>query len=137
MTCELCTLPHGIVLHQDEKLIVLAVDEAGYPGFCRVIWKAHVAELSDLASADRNYLLAWVVKVERAIRRVMQPDKINLASLGNMVPHLHWHVIPRFRDDSHFPSPIWAAPRREPAPHEPPDLVSRLRAALADEADND
>jgi len=125
MTCELCTLPQGVVLHQDDKLTVLAVDEAGFPGFCRVVWKEHVAELGDLSDADRAWLLDWVVRTERAIRHVMQPDKINLASLGNMVPHLHWHIIPRFRDDSRFPLPIWA-----PAQREWPDLIARLQAAL-------
>ncbi len=43
----------------------------------------------------------------------MQPDKMNVASLGNMTPHVHWHIVPRFRDDRHFPHPIWAAPQRE------------------------
>jgi diadenosine tetraphosphate (Ap4A) HIT family hydrolase len=42
------------------------------------------------------------------VREVMQPDKVNLASLGNVVPHLHWHVIPRYTDDAHFPAPVWA-----------------------------
>ena len=49
--------------------------------------------------------------MEEAQQSVLAPDKINLASLGNMVPHLHWHVIPRWRGDRHFPDPIWAAPR--------------------------
>jgi diadenosine tetraphosphate (Ap4A) HIT family hydrolase len=57
-------------------------------------------------------LMDVVFATERALRRIMQPDKINLASLGNVVPHLHWHVIPRWRDDSHFPAPIWAAATR-------------------------
>jgi len=51
------------------------------------------------------------------LRDTLQPDKINLASLGNQVPHLHWHVIPRFADDAHFPDPIWAAARREGQMH--------------------
>jgi hypothetical protein len=37
----------------------------------------------------------------------MGPGKVNVASLGNMTPHLHWHVIPRFADDAHFPNPVW------------------------------
>jgi diadenosine tetraphosphate (Ap4A) HIT family hydrolase len=54
--------------------------------------------------------------VEAALREIMAPDKINLASLGNVVPHLHWHVIPRYRDDKHFPEPIWGQARRDAAP---------------------
>ena len=43
----------------------------------------------------------------------MQPLKVNVASLGNVVPHLHWHVIPRYADDAHFPAPVWAQAVRE------------------------
>jgi len=88
-----------------------------YPGFCRVIWRSHVAEMSDLAGPDRGHLMALVFATESALRRLYAPQKINLASLGNLVPHLHWHVIPRFLDDPHFPAPIWsvAEPQRVPA----------------------
>jgi diadenosine tetraphosphate (Ap4A) HIT family hydrolase len=56
-----------------------------------------------------------VYRVELALREVLKPAKVNVASLGNVVPHLHWHVIPRFTDDAHFPSPVWAAPARQTA----------------------
>ena len=52
------------------------------------------------------------MRVERAIRRILQPVKVNLASLGNQVPHVHWHVIPRYSNDAHFPLPIWAPRQR-------------------------
>jgi diadenosine tetraphosphate (Ap4A) HIT family hydrolase len=67
-----------------------------------------------------------VCKVEQVLREVMQPDKINLASLGNMTPHLHWHVIPRFKSDKHFPQPIWGTPQRAAAPTPPLDWRARL-----------
>ena len=57
-----------------------------------------------------------VFAVEQALRKLMQPAKTNLASLGNMVAHLHWHVVARFADDRHFPGPIWSEPRRAGAP---------------------
>ncbi|KZE34823.1 HIT family protein [Crenobacter luteus] len=133
MNCELCTTLPGVELYADAKLRVILVDnEPDYPGFCRVIWREHVAEMSDLVPADRQYLMDWVWRVEAALRATLNPDKINLASLGNVVPHLHWHVIPRFADDAHFPAPVWAA--KKPAggvAHGAPDLAGRLRAALA------
>jgi diadenosine tetraphosphate (Ap4A) HIT family hydrolase len=55
-------------------------------------------------------------QVELVVRDVMQPDKINLASFGNMVPHLHWHVIPRYTDDVHFPQPVWGQVQRASQP---------------------
>jgi diadenosine tetraphosphate (Ap4A) HIT family hydrolase len=110
--CELCNLAAPAVWRGD-KLSVIMVDDPDYPGFCRVIWNDHVKEISDLAPAERVLLNEAVVRVELAQRQVLAPDKVNLASLGNVVPHLHWHVIPRFADDAHFPSPVWAAPTRQ------------------------
>lgn len=112
MNCELCTNDGGELIVKTDKLRVVLIDDANYPGFCRVIWNAHVKEMTDLVIADRSALMQAVCKVEQAIRDVMQPHKINLASLGNMVPHLHWHVIPRYLDDAHFPNPVWAATDR-------------------------
>ncbi|MBI3284691.1 MAG: HIT family protein [Burkholderiales bacterium] len=109
--CELCASDGGEVLVQNADWRVILVDDANYPGFCRVIWNAHAAEMTDLAPEQRSSIMQAVCKVEQALRDVLQPDKINLASLGNMVPHLHWHVIPRYRDDAHFPNPVWGAPR--------------------------
>ena len=56
-----------------------------------------------------------VYRVEAAMRQVFRPAKINLASLGNVVPHLHWHVIARFDNDANFPAPIWAPAQRKAA----------------------
>lgn len=113
MNCELCATPGGAVLWQDRRCRVVQVEEPGYPGFCRVIWNTHVREMSDLAAADREHCMNVVFAVERALRQTLAPAKINLASLGNMVAHVHWHVIPRFGDDPHFPQPIWGARQRD------------------------
>jgi diadenosine tetraphosphate (Ap4A) HIT family hydrolase len=112
MSCELCT-PIADAVWRNEKYSVILVDDANYPGFCRVIWNNHVKEMTDLVPADRSALMQAVCKVEDAIREVMAPHKVNLASLGNVVPHLHWHVIPRYEDDAHFPAPVWATAQRE------------------------
>jgi diadenosine tetraphosphate (Ap4A) HIT family hydrolase len=72
-----------------------------------------------------------VAGVERGLRIFLAPDKINLASLGNAVPHLHWHVIPRYRDDSHFPEAIWGALQREGATRElPRDFAAKMKQEL-------
>jgi diadenosine tetraphosphate (Ap4A) HIT family hydrolase len=129
--CELCAAKNEDVLVNTPKFRVILVDDANYPGFCRVIWNAHVKEMTDLAIADRSVLMQAVCKVEQAIRDVMQPHKINLASLGNMVPHSHWHVIPRYQDDAHFPNPVWAATERVSAEVEAKRaLLPELREVL-------
>jgi len=129
--CPLCAAVGEDVLWRDALCRVILVADADYPGFCRVILNAHVKEMTDLAEADRMRLMAVVFAVETAVREVLQPDKINLASLGNMVPHLHWHVIPRFADDRHFPDAIWAAPRRAGNREKPHELRAHLLHALA------
>ena len=130
--CELCHAAGGELLWTDDRCRVVRIggeEGARFPGFCRVIWQAHVAEMSDLSEAEASHLLHVVFAVERMLRQAVAPDKINLASLGNLTPHLHWHVIPRWRDDSHFPSPIWAAPQRS-GPVRAVPATSELAAVL-------
>ena len=110
--CELCDADGGEILHQALQFRVVLIDDANYPGFCRVIWQDHMKEVTDLHEIDRMVMMDVLWQVETVVREVMQPLKINLASLGNMVPHLHWHVIPRYADDAHFPAPVWAAAQR-------------------------
>lgn len=111
--CPLCRESGGLLVVQTPQWrVVRVIDDAGFPAFYRLIWNAHVAEFSDLSSAERAGCMEAVAAVERVLREALNPAKINLASLGNMVPHLHWHLIARFDWDSHFPNPIWGAPRR-------------------------
>jgi len=91
---------------------VVLVEDRDYPGFCRVILNRHVREMTDLDENTRQRLMRVVFAAEQALRQLMQPAKINLASLGNMTPHLHWHIIPRFADDKHFPGSVWSEARR-------------------------
>lgn len=133
--CELCANPGGDLLWEDALCRVVRVTDpavAAFPGFCRIVWQRHVSEMSDLAPDDAHHALDIVLATERAVRRTVRPDKINLASLGNVVPHLHWHVIPRWQDDSHFPSPIWADAQRAGVKRRTPDHAV-LRNALQTE----
>ena len=131
MDCELCSRTGGELLWQDERCRVVHVAEPGYPGFCRVIWETHVKEMTDLSDADRIHLMEVVFAVESVLRETLQPDKINLASLGNLVPHLHWHVIPRYTDDPHFPQPIWTNPQREIGTRDRVANTATLAGAIA------
>ena len=131
MACEFCGSPGGAVLWQNDLCRVVRVDEPDYPGFCRVILKRHAREMTDLDPAERDALMAVVYAVESAVRETMRPDKMNIASLGNMTPHVHWHVVPRFADDRHFPAPIWATPQRASAvPAERTERAANLAPAL-------
>ena len=122
-TCVLCTEPGGQLVWQGAQLRLIRAQEAGFPAFYRIVWNAHVAEFSDLTRAEREHCMQAVTLVEQVLRAQLAPTKINLATLGNMVAHLHWHVIARFDWDSHFPAPVWASAQR------PRNLVQE--AALA------
>ena len=136
--CPLCRESGGQLVWRGQRLRVIRAEEAGFPAFYRVVWNAHVAEFSDLSSADRQHCMEAVAVVEQALRDHLAPTKINLAALGNMVPHLHWHVIARFAWDSHFPAPVWAAPQRPRAAQLEsalqgllPAMEAQMRQALA------
>jgi diadenosine tetraphosphate (Ap4A) HIT family hydrolase len=126
--CSLCDSEGGALVYRAEKFRVVRADEVGFAAFYRVIWNTHAAEFSDLAAKDRQLCMEAVVAVELALREQLQPTKINVASLGNMVPHVHWHVIARFAWDSHFPAPVWAQAQR-PSPVVPLDAVVSQRGA--------
>jgi diadenosine tetraphosphate (Ap4A) HIT family hydrolase len=137
MGCELCVTEGGHLVASAFKLRVIRVLDPDYPGFYRVIWNDHVAEFTDLPTADRVYLMEVLAKVESLVREHLHPQKVNLASLGNVVPHLHWHVIARYDDDKHFPQPIWGTPQRSVDPsywdrlrQELPALDTAIQAAL-------
>jgi len=110
--CPLCDADGGLLIFKNDQFRVIQAVEVGFPAFYRLVWNAHVAEFSDLSPDERNVCMNAVVAVEQVLREQLQPTKINLAALGNTVPHLHWHVIARFEGDSHFPASVWAAPQR-------------------------
>ena len=131
--CPLCALPESAVIWQDDQFSVIDAQEPDYPGFCRVIWRTHQTEMTQLTQDERQQLMAAVFAVEQVLVDQIGPDKINLASLGNQVAHIHWHVIPRFTDDPHFPDAIWAAPIRPAGSAQPistEQLKTWLRPAL-------
>lgn len=111
-----------------DRARVILVEHDRFPGFCRIVWNDHAAELTDLEDGDQAWLMRLVARVERVVREVMTPDKVNLAAFGNMVPHLHWHIIPRYRWDTHFPEAIWAAPQRAADAARVAELQGRLPA---------
>lgn len=132
--CDLCAGVGGVGVWQDLHWRVIRVADTGFPAFYRVVHQRHVAEFTDLDADVRRRCMELVAAVERVLRDALAPSKINLASLGNQTPHLHWHVIARFDWDSHFPQPVWGAAQRavDPAPAERFSLsLDRLDARVA------
>ena len=124
--CELCGHDGGALIVRTPAWRLVRPLEALYPATYRLIWNRHVPEFSDLGEAEQGECMAAVARVEAVMRRHLRPHKMNLASLGNVVPHLHWHLIARDPADAHFPRPVWAEPLR--AADE--GVLARWRAAL-------
>jgi diadenosine tetraphosphate (Ap4A) HIT family hydrolase len=129
--CPLCDGPGGRVVFQAPRWRLVHAGEPGFPAFYRVVWQAHVREFSQLPRQERMACMDAVTAVEGTMLRHLQPDKVNLAALGNVVPHLHWHVIGRFAWDSHFPAPVWAQAQRADDAQRLQALAARLPALEA------
>ncbi len=131
-TCELCVSPGGEVLWDDGFARVALIGDADHPAYCRVILNAHRKEMTDLTEVERTRLMKTVFAVERALRELLEPEKINLASFGNMVPHLHWHIIPRFADDPHFPNSVFGSRQRDGVRALPAEFGRSMRQQLSE-----
>lgn len=110
--CPLCETEGGVLVFHGDVFRVIRAEEADHPAFYRLVWNDHVVEFSDLPAPARLLCMEAVTCIEQVLRQRLAPSKINLAALGNVVPHLHWHVIARFDWDRHFPAPVWAGPQR-------------------------
>ena len=127
--CPLCTDMGGeLIAEYAPHFRVIRASDAQFPAFYRLIWQGHIAEFSDLSPAQRQLCMEAVAAIERVLRQHLQPTKVNLASLGNVVPHLHWHIIARFDWDSHYPDPVWAQTRRSAATEKLQALQAQLPA---------
>jgi diadenosine tetraphosphate (Ap4A) HIT family hydrolase len=124
--CAFCGGIGGTLIFQGPKFRVVRAAEPGFPAFYRLIWTDHVAEFSDLSQADRHSCMDAVTQLEQLLREHLEPTKVNLASLGNQVPHLHWHIIARFEWDSRFPAPVWASAQR----NAPVEALARIESLL-------
>lgn len=132
-SCSLCQPSQNLILWQNNFCRVVLLNDADYPSYCRVELKDHVKEMTDLAPAERSHVMKVVFAVETAMREVIQPDKINLASLGNKTPHVHWHIIPRFESDKHFPNSHWGETTQSgKQPEFTLEILAKLKTRIAE-----
>lgn len=127
-TCPMCTKwedePSLRIAELEHCYVTLNSDQF-FPGYCFVFAKNHVTELFHLDAATRSGIIEEVNRVAAALYAAFTPTKINYELLGNMVPHMHWHIVPRFTADPLWPRPIWSEPH-EPAPLSPADSAARI-----------
>ena len=115
----------------EHSFVVLNRDQF-FPGYTLLFTKRHVTELFHLDHTVRAALMEEVSTVAKALHTQFQPDKINYELLGNMVPHIHWHLVPRFATDPLWPRPIWAEHHEETllSPEEYLHRIQLIRQAL-------
>lgn len=112
----MCTIwndePDLRIAELDQCCVVLNRDQF-FTGYTFVFSKEHVTELFHLDRETRSALMEEVTATAAALNRLFKADKINYELLGNMVPHMHWHLVPRLRSDRLWPRSIWAEPHEE------------------------
>jgi diadenosine tetraphosphate (Ap4A) HIT family hydrolase len=119
------------IIEFDHSYVVLNRDQF-FPGYCLLFTKEHVTELFHLDRVVRAELIENINQVAQALYTVFQPDKLNYELLGNMVPHMHWHLVPRYATEPLWPRPIWAEPHLESylRPEEYHQRIELIRKAL-------
>ena len=112
-----------VFLHEDQF----------FPGYVLLVLRRHVTELYDLSATERATLMEEVSRVAQALARVFRPVKMNYELLGNLVPHIHWHLVPRLATDPGLRSPIWTVehPPTPPAPAAARERIESIRRAIA------
>ena len=104
-----------------------------FPGWVFVVLKRHAVELYELMASERVAHVEDVNRVAHALASVYQPVKMNYELLGNQVPHIHWHLVPRLASDPEPRWPVWRVSHETKVL--PTDEVARrigqIRAALA------
>ncbi|HEY6008956.1 MAG TPA: HIT family protein [Geobacteraceae bacterium] len=114
--CPMCTKWHDepeLRIAELARCCVLLNRDQFFPGYVFVFTKEHVTELFHLDREVRTTVMEEVTAVAAALYNLFKPAKINYELLGNMVPHMHWHLVPRFATDPLWPRPIWSEPHAE------------------------
>jgi diadenosine tetraphosphate (Ap4A) HIT family hydrolase len=97
-----------LVGHLPLSLVLLSKD-ANYPWVILVPRRADICEIYELDQADRQQLLQESCTLAEAMAELFKGDKLNIATIGNIVPQLHMHHVARFETDSAWPGPVWGA----------------------------
>jgi diadenosine tetraphosphate (Ap4A) HIT family hydrolase len=128
MTCAICSgqWPHGDYWIADcGTSIAYLFDDQFFPGWTVLVLKRHATEIFQLSAEERSRLFEEISAVAQALMDVFRPIKINYELLGNQLPHIHWHVIPRLTNDPAPRDPVWTV-GHERQTLTPTDLAERV-----------
>ena len=80
-----------------------------FKGYTFLVFRGHATELYEIGKAEREGFIEEMVAVAEALSQVFKPDKMNYELLGNKMPHLHWHLIPRYKSEPMWGEPVWSS----------------------------
>ena len=112
MNCPLCSEKPAGEFWRGRHFYAIDAGNEDFPAYIRIVACDHMAEMSMLSPALKTELRALLDAAEDEMIAALAPDKMNWAQFGNMVPHLHWHLIARWKDDGWFPECPWGARQR-------------------------
>lgn len=132
MTDPACKACQGNWPREDHFIADLGLSKAYlhedqfFPGWTVVVFKRHATELFHLAPTERIQLMEEVNLLAKVVAQVYEAKKINYELLGNQLPHIHWHVIPRLATDPAPLEPVWLV-QHDVAPLRPSDLQQQIQ----------
>ncbi|SFV80144.1 Diadenosine tetraphosphate (Ap4A) hydrolase and other HIT family hydrolases [hydrothermal vent metagenome] len=96
----------------ENNLVTLEIEPSEIP-WVKIFTKRKIKEFSECTMQEKTEIFRIIDIIEKSMLVYFDADKINIASFGNILPHVHWHVMARFEADSYFPEPMWGAKQRE------------------------
>lgn len=99
------------ILYENEN-IRIETEESEIP-WLKIFTQSAYKEMSEVPAEIKFEIYELLESIEKEMLSYYNPSKINIASFGNYVPHVHWHIMARFKEDSYFPEPMWGTKQRE------------------------
>jgi len=124
--------PAHLIFYESPTSVAKLNPDQFFKGYSFVTLKWHAEELYELTDANRKKFLEDMSRVARALSGVLKPDKMNYELLGNGMPHLHWHLVPRYLNDPFWGRPIWSGNRRQKrlSRESYEEIVTRIKSNL-------
>ncbi len=114
MACPLCDRlklsgdkKYPYLIHEFKNSYLYLGEHQFYRGYCVLVTKDHYKEMTDIPEEQRIEVFQEMMIASKLIEKTFSPNKMNMCSLGNVVPHVHWHFFPRYISDRDFKNPPW------------------------------
>lgn len=133
--CEFCELlskeENSLKISDLVSSVAVLNRDQFFLGRVLIIYKSHVEDLTQLSEKERAMFIEDLTRIALAVKKAFNPDKLNYAILGNVVSHLHWHVIPRYKNDPNWGTPPWPHGRKYLDQEQYEKLKKRIRKFLS------